>query len=55
VSIEAKSEAGTAVGVTQESTSLVEGVSFDAGYPVLHLANGVKAPVIDLLRVNTAK
>jgi hypothetical protein len=41
--------------VTQESTSLVEGVSFDAGYPVLHLANGVKAPVSDLLRVNTAK
>ncbi|HEY6557943.1 MAG TPA: flagellar hook assembly protein FlgD [Polyangiaceae bacterium] len=55
VTIDAKSSAGTAVSVTQETTSVVEGVSFDAGYPVLHLANGVKAPVSDLLKVATAK
>jgi len=55
VTIDAKSSTGTPVGTTQETTSVVEGVSFDAGYPVLHLANGVKAPVSDLLKVNAVK
>lgn len=55
VSVAAQSEAGSSVPVTQETTSVVDAVSFDAGYPVLHLKNGVSVPVSDLLRVDTPK
>jgi flagellar basal-body rod modification protein FlgD len=51
VSVEAKTEAGDAVAVTQESSSVVDSVSFDTGYPVLHLHNGIAVPVSDLLGV----
>jgi flagellar basal-body rod modification protein FlgD len=54
ISVTAQSEAGGAVGVSQSTTGLVQGVSFDQGYPVLHLDNGVSVPVSDLLRINTA-
>lgn len=53
VSVEAKTQAGDAVAVTQESSSVVDSVSFDAGYPVLHLHNGIAVPVSDLLGVTT--
>lgn len=53
VSVQAKDPAGGAVGVTQETTSKVDAVSFDQGYPVLHLSNGVAVPVSDLLRIAT--
>lgn len=51
VSVVAENDVGGAVGVSQESTGVVESVSFDQGYPVLRLDNGVAVPVSDLLRV----
>lgn len=51
IGIDAKSETGGAVSVTQESTATVTGVSFEKGYPVLDLENGASVPVSDLLRV----
>jgi flagellar basal-body rod modification protein FlgD len=52
VSIEAKSDGGTAVEVTQECTGVLKSVSFVNGYPLLELDNGVTAPSSDLLKVN---
>jgi len=43
----------TPVVVSQETTGSVQAVSFDKGYPVLHLSNGVSVPVADLLRVDS--
>ena len=53
VAVEAASDSGAPVTISQRTQSLVEGVSFDQGYPVLHLANGVSVPVSDLLRVDS--
>lgn len=53
VSVAAKDSGGSPVSVNQESTSVVDAVSFDKGYPVLHLQNGVSVPVSDLLRVKS--
>lgn len=39
------------VSVTQETSGKVKSVSFDKGYPVLQLDNGVAVPVADLLRI----
>lgn len=54
VSVVAKNEADAPVLVSQETSGRVEGVSFDKGYPVLHLDNGVSVPVSDLLRVDSS-
>lgn len=51
VSVSAKTKDDTTVSVDQETTALITAVSFDKGYPVLHLANGVSAPVGDLLKL----
>lgn len=51
VSVEAKSSSGGAVGVLQEASGLVEAVSFEKGYPLLHLDNGLSVPASELLRV----
>jgi flagellar basal-body rod modification protein FlgD len=51
VAVEAKSASGDAVSVAQQSSSVVDSVSYDTGYPVLHLANGMAVPVSDLLGV----
>jgi flagellar basal-body rod modification protein FlgD len=51
VSVQAKTEDGSAVSVGQETTGLVKSVAFDKGYPVLTLANGMQVPVSDLLKV----
>jgi flagellar basal-body rod modification protein FlgD len=51
VTVEAKNEAEAPVPVSQETTGLIRSVSFDKGYPVLHLDNGISVPVSDLLRV----
>jgi len=51
VAIKATDANGNPVDVSQETSAVVSGVSFDKGYPVLQLANGVSAPVSDLLRV----
>jgi hypothetical protein len=39
------------VSVSQETEGVITQVSFDKGYPVLTLDNGVAVPVSDLLRV----
>jgi flagellar basal-body rod modification protein FlgD len=53
VSVSATDSDGETVSVSQETTGLVVGVSFDQGYPVLELDSGVSAPVSDLLRVGS--
>jgi flagellar basal-body rod modification protein FlgD len=52
VTVSAKNDADGPVAVTQESTGLIKAVSFDLGFPVIHLDNGVAAPVGDLLQVS---
>jgi hypothetical protein len=51
--VKAADEDGGTVVVSQETTGTISGVAFDKGYPVLHLSNGVSAPVSDLLRVES--
>jgi len=51
VTVNAKAESGGNVASSQETTGTVESVSFDKGYPVLKLSNGVSVPISDLLRV----
>lgn len=53
VSVRASDEDGGTVIVSQETSGTINGVSFDKGYPVLHLSNGVSVPVSDLLRVES--
>ncbi len=54
VSVQAKTADGNAVAVAQETTGTVTSVSFDKGYPVLTLANGMQVPVSDLLQVTSS-
>ena len=54
VSVQAKSDAGGAVSVTQETTGTVTSVAFDKGYPVLSLDNGMQVPVSDLIEVDSS-
>jgi flagellar basal-body rod modification protein FlgD len=54
VSVEAKGAGGSLVSVTQNATGMVQAVSFDKGYPELHLDNGLSVPVADLLRVEAS-
>ncbi len=51
VSVTAKDAEGATVNVEQQTTGTVESISYDEGYPVLHLDNGVSAPVSDLIQV----
>jgi len=51
VSVEASSADGSAVYAAQKTVGTVTSVSFDRGYAVLTLDNGVTAPVSDLLEV----
>lgn len=53
VSVKANDADGGTVNVSQETSGTITGVAFDKGYPVLHLSNGVNAPVSDLLRVES--
>jgi flagellar basal-body rod modification protein FlgD len=53
VNIKANDADGGTVNVSQETSGTITGVAFDKGYPVLHLSNGVNAPVSDLLRVES--
>ena len=54
VSVQAKTADGNTVAVSQETTGQVTSVSFDKGYPVLTLANGMQVPVSDLLQVTSS-
>jgi flagellar basal-body rod modification protein FlgD len=51
VTVTAKNAEDGPVSVTQQTTGLIEAVSFDQGFPVIHLDSGVTAPVGDLLSV----
>lgn len=51
VGVEATNASGAPVSVSQETTGKVKQVSFDKGYPVLTLDNGIAVPVSDLLKV----
>jgi flagellar basal-body rod modification protein FlgD len=51
VSISAINETGSKVSVQQETQGVITSVSFDKGFPVLHLNNGVSVPIGDLLKV----
>lgn len=53
VSVKSNDADGGTVVVSQETSGTIDGVAFDKGYPVLHLSNGVSAPVSDLLRVES--
>lgn len=53
VAVSTKGANGSPVGVTQQTTAVIDSVSFDQGYPVLHLENGVSVPVADLIRVQS--
>lgn len=52
VQVSAKTEAGSPISSSQETTGTVNSVSFDKGYPVLQLSNGVSVPISDLLKVS---
>jgi len=51
VTVEAKNAAEAPVPVSQETIGLIKSVSFDKGYSVLHLDNGISVLVSDLLKV----
>ncbi|HET9958234.1 MAG TPA: FlgD immunoglobulin-like domain containing protein [Polyangiaceae bacterium] len=53
IAVSAANEAGGAVSVSQSTKGTVQSVSFDKGYPVLHLDSGVNVPVSDLLQVDS--
>jgi flagellar basal-body rod modification protein FlgD len=52
ITVTAKNAAGGPVSLTQQSTGNIKAVSFDRGFPVIHLDSGVTAPVGDLLQVS---
>lgn len=52
VTVTAKGPAGGPVGATQQSNGTVKSISFDQGFPVIHLDNGVTAPIGDLISVS---
>lgn len=52
VTITAKDAAGGPVSLTQQSSGRIDSVSFERGFPVLHLDSGVAAPIGDLLSVS---
>lgn len=52
VTVTAKDANDAPVSLTQQSSGTIRSVSFDQGFPVLQLDNGVKAPVGDLVSVS---
>lgn len=52
VSVDAKGQGGGAVQVTQQTTGVLQSVSFAAGYTQLILADGTTAPASDLVSVD---
>jgi len=55
ITVTATNDVGAPVSVSQETTGTITGVSFDKGYPVLSLDNGLAVPVSDLLKVAVPK
>lgn len=54
LTVEAKTAEGNSVNVTQDVTGRVTSVTFDRGYPELHLDTGVAAPISDLVSVTSS-
>jgi flagellar basal-body rod modification protein FlgD len=54
VSVSAADQTGKTVTVNQQTSGVIEGISFDAGYAVLHLDNGAEASVSNLLKVEAS-
>lgn len=52
VSVQAKGPNGGPVQVSQETSGIVDSVSYGDGYANLNLSNGVSAPASELTRVN---
>lgn len=52
VVVQAKGQNGAEIDVSQETSSTVQSISFDKGYAMLMLSNGVSAPAADLIQVN---
>lgn len=52
VSVTAKNTAGGPVSLSQQTSGTIQSVSFDRGFPVIHLDSGVTAPVGDLIQVS---
>jgi flagellar basal-body rod modification protein FlgD len=53
MTVTAKDANDAAISVTQQASGTVDSVSFDQGYPVLHLTNGLSVPVSDLVKVGS--
>jgi flagellar basal-body rod modification protein FlgD len=53
VAVQAAAASGAPVSVSQETQGTVQAVSFDKGYPVIHLDTGVNVPIADLLQVDS--
>ncbi|MEZ4440224.1 MAG: FlgD immunoglobulin-like domain containing protein [Polyangiaceae bacterium] len=53
VEVAARDESGSPVTVSQDVTGEVVGVSFEKGYPEVELDTGAKAPISDLIRVDS--
>ena len=53
VAVSATNAAGGPVAVDQNTTGVVQAVSFSTGSPVLDLNNGVSVPLSDLLEVDS--
>ena len=53
ITVSATGASGGPVSVSQDISGTVKSVSFDQGYPVLTLQNGVSAPASELLRVES--
>ena len=52
VTVTAKSDSDAPVTLSQQTSGVIKSVSFDQGFPVLQLDNGVTAPVGDLVSVS---
>lgn len=53
VAVRAGNAEKSPIQVSQETAGRVQAVSFDKGYPVIHLETGVSVPVSDLIRVDS--
>jgi flagellar basal-body rod modification protein FlgD len=54
ITVTAKAANGSPVTLTQQTSGTIRAVSFDQGFPVIQLDNGVTAPVGDLVSVSPA-
>lgn len=51
LAVTATNSVGASVPVDMQTVGIIDAISFDEGYPIMHLNNGATAPVSDLLRV----